>query len=657
MSFDRVLVANRGEIAVRIIATLRRMGITAIAVYSDADVDAPHVRAADVAVRLGPAAAADSYLDVDRVIAAATSTGADALHPGYGFLSEDPALAHACADAGVTFVGPPAAAMEAMADKARARALMQDAGVPVVPGVDASDLDDDGLRAAADDIGLPIMVKPVAGGGGKGMSVVDDRDGLVEAVQSAQRQAANAFGDDRVLLERFVTDPRHIEVQILADDHGHTLAIGERECSLQRRHQKIVEEAPSPLLDDETRRRIGASAVAAAQACGYRGAGTVEYIVSDAEPDTFFFLEMNTRLQVEHPVTELVTGLDLVEWQLRVAAGEALGFTQDDVAAGGHAIEARVYAEDPARDFLPTGGTVLVYREPTDTRVDSGITGGTVVPTVYDPLLAKVIAHAPDRAGALRRLDRALAELSVLGVRTNIGFLRRLLRDDAVTAGDLDTGLVGRLVDDLGATALPDHVLVAAALGHVARREPGRSDSVFDLQGGWRIGEPAWTVVRLIADTDTATVRVRGTTDTATVTIDNGDEIAASAVVSDGGAALHVTCDGHTRSYTIAEHENAVWIGFAGDVWMLRRQGQLEAVAESDAAGGPVAAPMPGTVTSVHVGDGDTVTAGQALVVMEAMKMEHQVTAPIDGVISELSVSVGDQVAMDQTLLVVDAED
>ncbi|MBW3603949.1 MAG: biotin/lipoyl-binding protein [Actinobacteria bacterium] len=651
--FERVLVANRGEIAVRIIRTLRRLGIAAVAVYSDADVGAPHVRAADLAVRLGPAPATDSYLDIDRVVAAATSTGATALHPGYGFLSEHPGLARACDEADVTFVGPPASAIEAMADKSRARALMRGAEVPVVPGVDASELDDGGLLAAADDIGLPIMVKPVAGGGGKGMSVVGDRDRLPDAVRAARRQATNAFGDDRVLLERFVTDPRHIEVQVLADEHGHTLHLGERECSLQRRHQKIVEEAPSPLLDTATRRRIGASAVAAARACGYRGAGTVEYIVSDAEPDTFFFLEMNTRLQVEHPVTELVTGLDLVEWQLRVAAGETLPFAQDDVTSTGHAIEARVYAEDPAHDFLPTGGAVLAYREPDGVRVDSGIAAGTVVPTTYDPLLAKVIAHAADRDGALRRLDRALSDLAVLGVRTNVGFLRRLLAHEEVVTGDLDTGLVGRIVDDVGAPPLPDHVLAAAALSHLARRSLQSADSVFARQDGWRIGEPAWTVVRLIADTDTATLRVRGAPHVTQIAIDDGDAVTAVADVIDDHT-VRCTYDGHARRYTVAEDGDTLWIESAGDVWMLQRQAQLEAAGRSEAAGGPVVAPMPGTVTAVHVSDGDAVTAGQALVIMEAMKMEHQVTAPVDGHVSGVSVRAGAQVEMEQTLLVVD---
>jgi acetyl-CoA/propionyl-CoA carboxylase biotin carboxyl carrier protein len=655
--FDRVLVANRGEIAVRIIRTLQRLGATAVAVFSDADADAPHVRLADFAVRLGPAAPTASYLDVERVVSAALETGATALHPGYGFLSENPALARACAAAGVTFVGPPVAAIEAMGDKARARALMRDAGVPVVPGTDDGDLDEDALVAAAADIGLPVMVKPVAGGGGKGMAVVTGSDDLRAAIGAARRQAAAAFGDDRVLLERFVERPRHIEVQVLADDHGTTVHLGERECSLQRRHQKVVEEAPSPLLDGDARVAIGASAVAAARACGYRGAGTVEYIVSADRPDTFFFLEMNTRLQVEHPVTELLTGIDLVEWQVRIAAGERLTFGQADVTSSGHAIEARIYAEDPVREFLPTGGTVLAYREPSgpDVRIDTGVAAGTTVPSVYDPLLAKVIAHGPDRPAALQRLRAALERFVVLGFPTNVGFLRRLVAHPAVRDGVIDTGLIERELDTLTATHPPDHVLVAAALADQVARELAAVHSVFDLHTGWRIGGAAWTPMRLTTGDRSVTVHLQGPASRASVRIDDGDAIAAAARVH--GGRLHVDVGGIVRSYVHATDADITWIADQGTVWAVRRQQQLAAAGDAEARGGPVLAPMPGTVLSVHVGDGDPVRAGQPVVVMEAMKMEHQLRAPADGVVRKLSIAPGDQVARDQTLLTVEEGD
>ena len=653
-TFEAVLVANRGEIAVRIIRSLRRMGIAAVAVFSDADADAPHVGLADVAVRLGPAAPAQSYLDVDRVIAAACATGAAALHPGYGFLSEHPGLARACAEAGVVFIGPPVTAIETMGDKARARQVMQEAGVPVVPGTDAGDLDDDALVAAGHDIGVPLMVKPVAGGGGKGMTVVADAADLRDAIGTARRQAGAAFGDDRVLLERFVERPRHIEVQVLADDGGTTLHLGERECSLQRRHQKVVEEAPSPLLDDPTRAAIGASAVAAAEACGYRGAGTVEFIVSADQPDVFSFLEMNTRLQVEHPVTEEVLDVDLVEWQVRIAAGAALPWSQGDLTPHGHAVEARVYAEDPDRGFLPSGGTVVAYREATGVgvRVDSGVATGTRVPGVYDPLLAKVIAHGADRAAALRRLDRALADTTILGMRTTTGFLRRLLALDEVRAGALDTGLIERSLDDLRTGPPPDHVLVAIALGRLATRAADAGTSAFDGVDGWRIGEHAWTTVRLVGGDRAATVRVRGTPDAAEVRLDDGEALAARATLD--GMDLDVGWGGRGRRYTFAEVDDSAWIGRDGDTWMLREEEVLTAARRSVDTGGPVVAPMPGTVTAVHVTEGEAVTAGQTLLVLEAMKMEHRLTAPADGTVRDLSVAAGDQVEIDRTLLVVD---
>ncbi len=492
--FTTVLVANRGEIAVRIIRTLRAMGIRSAAVHSDADSDARHVRDADVAVRLGPAPAADSYLRVDRVIEAALAVKAEALHPGYGFLSENPALPAACAEAGIVFVGPPASAIEAMGDKIRAKAMMAAAGVRVVPGAGDAGMTDDDLVAAARAVGFPLLIKPSAGGGGKGMRLVESPSALPDELAAARREALGAFGDDTLLLERFVARPRHVEVQVLADTHGHVVHLGERECSLQRRHQKIVEEAPSPLLDDAQRAALGAQAVAAARACGYVNAGTVEFIVSGVDPADAFFMEMNTRLQVEHPVTELVWGVDLVELQLRVAAGEPLPFTQTELRPSGHAIEARVYAEDPAAGFLPSSGTILRLVEPSgpDVRVDSGLLEGAEIGTTYDPLLAKVITGGADRDEARRRLDDALARTTVLGVATNVGFIRDLLADEDVRAGHLDTGLVERVAPALTAAGPPPAAVLAAAVATVApAMHQGQADP-WALRDGWRLGQHAW---------------------------------------------------------------------------------------------------------------------------------------------------------------------
>ncbi|HTN25295.1 MAG TPA: biotin carboxylase N-terminal domain-containing protein, partial [Solirubrobacteraceae bacterium] len=444
--FESVLVANRGEIAVRVITTLRRLGIRSIAVYSDADADAPHVRLADEAVALGPAPAAQSYLDIDRVLAAVAQSGAAAVHPGYGFLSERPDFARACP---VTWVGPPPEAIELLGDKVAAKRLAAEAGVPTVPGIERARLTDEEILAwaAADPGRLPLMIKAAAGGGGRGMRIVHARDELPEALRAARREALAGFGDDALLAERYIEPARHVEIQFLADAHGNAIHLGERECSLQRRHQKLVEECPSPDLSDDLRARMGAAAVALARAAGYVGAGTCEFLVPAGDADAFYFLEVNARLQVEHPVTELVYGLDLVAAQLRIAAGERLWLAQADVVADGHAIEARVCAEDADRGFLPGTGRIVAYREPAGPgiRVDSGVAAGGAVTTHYDSLLCKVVAHAPTRAQALQRLDGALGELAILGPPVNTFFLRRLLADPAVQAGRLDTGLVARL--------------------------------------------------------------------------------------------------------------------------------------------------------------------------------------------------------------------
>ena len=656
--FDTVLVANRGEIAVRVIRTLHALDIRAVAVASDADVDAVHVRAADEVVRIGPTPASESYLSIERLVAAARRCGAQAVHPGYGFLSENAAFARACAEAGLVFIGPPPAAMEAMGDKIRAKATAQAAGVPVIAGVAEPGLDDAGLVAAAADVGFPLMVKAAAGGGGKGMRIVRDPPALPEALAAARREARAAFGDDALLLERYVERPRHIEIQVLADAAGGVVHLGERECSLQRRHQKVVEEAPSPALDTATRTRMGAAAVAVARACGYVGAGTVEMIAPGDDPSAFAFLEMNTRLQVEHPVTEAVYGIDLVEEQVRIPAGQPLRLRQDDIAPRGHAIEARVYAEDPARGFLPTGGRLLAvdHGGGDGVRVGTGIAAGTVVGSAYDPLLAKVIASGPDRATALQRLDRALAETAILGVTANVAFLRALLADPEVRAGRLDTGLIERRLDDLVGGDVPADVLVAAALaGALALERRNPFADPFDVPGGWRLGEPAWARWRLQPlGADPVEVAVRGRAADAEVRVGERAPCRASAAwAAEDAATLVVDADGVVRRYRHARADGVTWLARDGMAWALRETERLAAERREEAGGGELSAPMPGTVAVVSVREGDAVRAGQALLVVEAMKMEHPITAPIDGVVAALHVRSGEQVAMDQPLVVV----
>jgi len=729
--FGTVLVANRGEIAVRVIRTLRALGIGSVAVYSDADAGARHVREADVAVRLGPAPAADSYLNIGAIVAAARQTGAQAVHPGYGFLAENAAFARACAAVGLTFIGPPPAAIEAMGDKIRAKATVAAAGVPVVPGAGDPSMTERDLVAAAPGIGFPLLIKPSAGGGGKGMRLVRAGHELAGAIAGARREATAAFGDGTLLLERFIECPRHIEIQVFADRHGHTVHLGERECSLQRRHQKIIEEAPSPLLDGARRGAMGGAATEVARSVGYVGAGTVEFIVSGDRPDDFYFMEMNTRLQVEHPVTELVTGLDLVEWQLRVAAGEALPLRQEEIRLTGHAVEARVYAEDPARGFLPTGGTVLALAEPAGphVRTDSGLTAGQDVTSSYDPMLAKVIAWAPDRDAALRRLRAALLATTVLGVTTNVAFLGALLAQPDVVAGRLDTGLAERHLGDLAATDVPDAVLVTAALENLLARQPsGPVTDPWDIPDGWRPGEAAWIPLRLACAPREATeVRIRagglsgaggisvagrpleaggpsgvggasmagevmGVVGAGAAVGSSGAVVAGraggawvSAEVSVGGAepvpagaeavpgGLLVSYGGQTCRYTCARQDGispgasrggashggaagrqVLWLGREGHSWAVTEEGPLAARPDQDVGGdGTVRSPMPGTVLTVHVTEDQPVTAGQPLVIVEAMKMEHTVTAPLDGTVTELLVKAGQQVAMDETLGIV----
>ncbi|ANI41000.1 acetyl-CoA carboxylase biotin carboxylase subunit [Mycolicibacterium vaccae] len=648
--FDTVLVANRGEIAVRVIRTLRAMGIRSVAVFSDADAGARHVAEADVAVRIGPAPARQSYLSIDALLDAARRTGAQAVHPGYGFLSENAQFADALGAAGIVFIGPPVSAIQTMGDKISAKAAVSAFGVPVVPGVSRPGLTDDDLISGAAEVGFPVLVKPSAGGGGKGMRVVHDAAELPAALASARREAASAFGDDTLFLERFVLNPRHIEVQVLADTHGNVVHLGERECSLQRRHQKVIEEAPSPLLDPQTRARIGAAACDTARSVDYAGAGTVEFIVSADRPDEFFFMEMNTRLQVEHPVTEMVTGLDLVALQVRVAAGEKLPVVQDDIRLDGHAIEARVYAEDPARGFLPTGGDVIGLREPSGpgVRVDSGITRGTVVGSDYDPMLAKVITHADDRAGALRALDKALADTAVLGLTTNVEFLRFLLADPDVIAGDLDTGLLDRRLPDFMAATATDDELIAAAAYRWLRSWPAAPSSPWEVPSGWRIAGRAPTPVRLRAGERTDHVWLTGTPDDATATVEGGDSRTLSAAVT--GDRLVVTVDGVRTEYLAAGTGGQIWLARAGRVQMVEEVREAPVRADDVHSGdAELTSPMPGAVVAVGVEDGATVSAGTVVVTVEAMKMEHALSAPVDGVV-DLLVGAGEQVKVGQVL-------
>ncbi|MEV0411013.1 biotin carboxylase N-terminal domain-containing protein [Streptomyces sp. NPDC050448] len=697
--FSTVLVANRGEIAVRVIRTLRELGVRSVAVFSDADADARHVREADTAVRIGPAAAAESYLSVERLLDAARRTGAEAVHPGYGFLAENAAFAAACAEAGLAFIGPPASAISLMGDKIRAKETVKAAGVPVVPGSSGSGLSDAELVAAAEEIGMPVLLKPSAGGGGKGMRLVRDAGLLAEEIAAARREARSSFGDDTLLVERWVDRPRHIEIQVLADAHGNVVHLGERECSLQRRHQKVIEEAPSVLLTPELRASMGAAAVEAARSCGYVGAGTVEFIVPGGDPSSYYFMEMNTRLQVEHPVTELITGLDLVEQQLRVASGAELAFDQSGIRLTGHAIEARVCAEDPARGFLPSGGTVLALSEPSggSVRTDSGLVAGVDTGSTYDPMLSKVIAYGPDRAAALRVLRGALADTVILGVQTNAGFLRRLLAHPDVVSGDLDTGLVERDLGSLLPEGVPPEVYAAAALLSVPHPAPSRNRALpgpapqtpagldawvdpFGAADGWRLGgTPAWTVHHFrLPGQEPVAVRTRPHgSDTELLLApaadgDVGQNPAPPAIEGRGLAQspgtpargrivartpeyLTVELDGVTHRFSHATSPEGTWLGRDGDSWHVQDHDPVTAAltGAGHAGADTLAAPMPGTVTVVKVAVGDRVTAGQSLLVVEAMKMEHVISAPHSGTVTELDVSPGTTVAMDQVLAVV----
>lgn len=665
--FDTVLVANRGEIAVRIIRTLRTLGITSVAVYSDADAAALHVSLADTAVRLGGAPAAESYLDIEAVVNACRASGAQAVHPGYGFLSENVDFARALEDAGIVFIGPPVHSINLMGDKIRSKNHVQSHQVPVVPGIAEPELSDEQLLAASAKVGFPLLIKPSAGGGGKGMFAVDSAQQLPEALASARRTALKAFGDDTLFLERLVRNPRHIEVQILADAHGNTVHLGERECSLQRRHQKVIEEAPAPLFENlehgaQIRERIGAAAVAAAQSVGYVGAGTVEFLASDENPDEFFFMEMNTRLQVEHPVTEEVVRvrgqkLDLVDWQVRIAAGQPLDFTQDEVALHGHAVEARLYAEDPSANFLPSIGTILAVREPDGVRVDSSLRDGLEISAHYDPMLSKLIAWAPDRSAALARLDRALEQNVVLGVLTNGEYLRLLLADEDVAAGRLDTNLIERKMGEFSFRAVGPRELALAA--HLEYQSLPASITPWGARDGWRAGQHRPITQHFDDGHQIVETTLLPTAEGSLITV-AGEQFIVKTV----DAGLEINEERSTAKHALAA-DGSWWFsdhGWSAAVRKLSREDVLEQklasrASQSGVHSPDVLSPMPGTVISVQVSDGQQVVAGQLLAIVEAMKMEHQLLAPADGIVRPAALNPGDTVKAKQVIATVEPLD
>ncbi len=645
--FRTLLIANRGEIACRVARTARRMGIETIAVYSEADAHALHVKAADRAYPIGPAPARESYLNIPRIIETARAAGAEAIHPGYGFLSENPAFAEACADAGIVFVGPPPSAMRAMGSKSSAKALMEQTDVPLLPGYHGDRQDAEFLADQAARIGFPVVIKAVSGGGGRGMRVVTAATDFADALGSARQEAASSFGDDRVLIERYLQRPRHIEVQVFADTHGNAVHLFERDCSAQRRHQKVLEEAPAPGLSQAQRDRMGAAAVAAARAVGYVGAGTVEFV---AEDDGFFFLEMNTRLQVEHPVTEMITGFDLVEWQLRVAAGEPLPVTQSAIAINGHAIEARLYAEDPAHDFAPSVGQLALFRTPVETadvRVDTGFATGDTVSIHYDAMLAKLICHAPTRPAALRRIATALADCAVAGVAGNLDLLGRIVTHPAFAAGGIDTGFIAREGATLlaGQGAPPPDVLAIAALAVLTTEAAAAGDDPWDDRDLWWVNT---TPARVLHFKDGETgYPVSVIRDGAAWRIGN---VLASAEPL-GNGRLRVSLDGVWRSVTATLDHHVVTLRDNGLTWKLTLPDPLAADDDEEDASDRLVAPIPGVVTEVAVAAGDAVTRGQILVVLEAMKTVFRLTARADAVVETVSCAKGDMVQDGQILV------
>ena len=655
-NFSKVLIANRGEIACRVIRTAKAMGYRTVAVYSDADRDAPHVWAADEAVRIGPAPVGESYLLIDNILAAARSCGADAIHPGYGFLAENAAFSRACDEAGITFIGPAPDAVELMGNKRAAKIRMIEAGVPCVPGYEGADQSDDVLVAEGRKIGCPVMVKAAAGGGGRGMRLVQDEAKLLEGIQSARSEGKNAFGSGELILEKAVVGARHVEIQVFADTHGNAVHLGERDCSVQRRHQKVVEEAPSPAVDEALRQRMGQAAVDAAKAINYRGAGTVEFLLG--QDGEFYFMEMNTRLQVEHPVTEMITGLDLVEWQLRVAQGETLPLAQEQIRFNGHAIEVRLCAEDPQQDFLPQTGTLLRWSPPADggVRTDHGIREGQVISPFYDSMQAKVIAHAPTRDGARRKLIKGLAHCEILGVVSNRDVLSGILQHEVFASGDYNTGFIQEHYADrlTGAEVSHRHTALAAILvTHIEGRKLADSAGLSDGFMNWRssnrvpiisklaVGDASFDVQVLAVNQNRYEVTVEGETLNAEITALTGRD-------------FHFAVDGVQGRALYALEGNRIWLDAEAAIQVYTDQ-TLPAPSGSEAGGdGRLLAPMDGKVLAVHAAVGDAVTKGQVLAVVEAMKMEQQIVSGVDGTVATVEVAAGDQVKARQLLVAVD---
>lgn len=660
----KLLIANRGEIAGRIIRTARQMGIRTVAVYSDADADAWHVALADEAVRLGAAPSQESYLNQERILAAARQTNADAVHPGYGFLSENAAFARRCGEADLVFVGPPPAAIDAMGNKSRAKAIMAAAGVPLLPGYHGDDQDDQVLAAAAAEIGYPLLIKAALGGGGKGMRVVERSEDFAAALALARGEARSAFGDDRVLLERYLPRPRHVEVQVFADTHGHCIYLGDRDCSIQRRHQKIVEEAPAPGLTDGQRRAMGEAAVLAARAIDYVGAGTIEYLFGD--DGGFYFMEMNTRLQVEHPVTEMVTGQDLVRWQLLVAAGEPLPLPQDDVRIHGHAIEARIYAEDPDDDFKPSPGRITYMAEPETSRhvrVDSGVRENDTISSHYDPMISKLICWDEQRPLAIRRINRALEEYRIVGVAHNLNFLANILDSRPFTSGDLSTRFLSDhaalLVGTNGLSPVRFQALAALYLVECRARRARQRDSLthdphspWSALPAWRLNGPARDTVRLL-DHEGHEILIGVDCDgSGRYRLDVADrEIRATARLQ--GRRLFAELDGHSLKSTVTATPSAVTVHFRQHVHTFALPAPAHA-AEENAGGGRLTAPINGIVVGVQCRAGEEVQRGAALMVIEAMKMQYNICAPESGTVKDVLYSVGDQVLEGQPLLVLE---
>ena len=654
-TIQKILIANRGEIARRIMRTCRKMGISTVAVYSDADADMPFVAEADEAVRLGPAPSVESYLRIDKILEAAALTGSDAVHPGYGFLAENAAFADACAEAGVIFIGPTPDAIRAMGSKREAKALVEKAGVPVIPGYDGSSQDPAVLAQEALKIGFPVLLKASAGGGGKGMKLVREEAGLSDAIASAAREGQSAFGDGTLLVEKYIDDPRHVEIQILGDSHGSLIHLNERECSIQRRHQKIIEEAPSPALDAALRNQMGEAAVRCGKAIGYQNAGTVEFILA---PDrSFYFLEVNTRLQVEHPVTESLTGLDLVEEQIRVAQGEALRTSQEAVRFDGAAIEVRLYAEDPSAGFLPQSGKVVDWNLPAaeGLRVDSGVETGSDVGIHYDPMLAKIITSGESRDIALQRMRRALRTLSVQGLTTNREFLLRVLDHPAFVAGEIDTHFIDRhlgdgLLDQAPASDAERAALVAA----LAEQQSGELERelVPNVPSGWRnnFHTPQWVEYAFGESDIRVEYRHLGENRFSVWLADVEHDV---RVISWEEPYLTFEDGPHRQCARVVIDGERIFVHAAGFDASLRRKPRFPDKSLAIPAGGCVA-PMPGKVIELRVAEGDAVRAGQVLLIMEAMKMEHTVTAPHDGTVAQVSVAAGDQVEADALLAVVD---